>query len=297
MNPDPASIPAPTPRLDVVRLVDALSRTHGIELELVGPAPGGEVGAAFVRWPSGRMGVLTQVGDDSPAAAAALRATADVLGVARARGLPVPRYDLIAAAGGVHAVVQERLPGAPPRTVGQALVAQLVAAVQQWTGLLAERTELAPPPLYLTESGPGFCLHESLQHYDARTRRLLGQVREVGRTAASAAGTDLVHLDFHPGNVLVDTAGRITGIVDWDGWGRGDRWFSLEVLAFDLARRRAGAATRSRLDERIAAAVAPDRLLAYRAHLALRQVDWVIRHHGPAEVDVWLAIVADRFRP
>ncbi|WP_158602887.1 phosphotransferase family protein [Jiangella rhizosphaerae] len=297
MNPDPAGIPAPTPRLDAAQLVDALFRTHGIGLDLVGRAPGGEVGAAFVRWPDGRDAVLTRAGDGSAESAAALRATADVLGLARSRGVPVPRYDLIAPVDGAHAVVQERLPGAVPHVVDARLVERMIAVTRTWSGLLAGRADLEPPTLHLTESGPGFCLHESLDRYDARTRRLLGQVRAVGREVDVLAGDDLVHLDFHPGNILVDAAGLITGVVDWDGWGRGDRWFSLEVLAFDLAWRRADVSVRDLLDELIAAAVDPSRLRAYRAHLSLRQVDWAIRHHGPGEVDAWLAIVADRLRP
>ncbi|WP_162606278.1 phosphotransferase [Jiangella asiatica] len=294
MSPDPASLPAPIPPLDAAQLVSALYREHDVRLELVGVAPGGEVGAAFVRWPDGRDGVLTRAGDGSGESEASLRATAEVLELARTHGVPAPRYDLIAAVDGAHVVVQERLPGALPEAVDALLVDRMVAATQVWSGLLAGRTELEPPSLYLTDSGPGFCLHESLSRYDARTRGLLGQVREIGRGIGELTGEDLVHLDFHPGNVLVDATGTITGIVDWDGWGRGDRWFALEVLAFNLSRLRADPLVRRRLDELITASVAPERLLAYRAHLGLRQVDWAIRHHGPAEVDFWLGTAADR---
>ena len=86
-----------------------------------------------------------------------------------------------------------------------------------------------PIALYLRSSGPGFCLHEPLDGYDRRTRRLLDWVRAVGEQHDTADGDDLVHVDFHPGNMLF-SGDRLTGVVDW-----------------------------------------------------------AIRHHGPADVDFWLA--------
>ena len=84
--------------------------------------------------------------------------------------------------------------------------------------------------------------------------------------------------------MLVDSFGRLTGIIDWDGWSRGDRWFSLEVLSFDLRSRCKDPATRRHLTDLITDAVEPDRLRAYRASLSLRLVDWSIRHHGSEAV-------------
>lgn len=295
MTSGPTELPPPVARLDPPGVIAALARDHGIHLELVGAAAGGEVGAAYVRWPDGRDGVVTRAGDASAESGDQLRLTADVLVLARERGVPAPRYDLIIPLAGTHAVVQERLGGAEPQVVDTGLVDQMVAVTEPWCGLLTDRDDLEPASLHLTESGPGFCLHESLQHVDARTRRLLEQVREIGRSGlGTIEGGDLMHLDYHGGNVLVDGAGRITGVIDWDGWARGDRWFSLEVLSFDLAWRGVDSDVRRRLDERIAGAVPADRLRAYRASLALRQVDWAIRHHEPHVVDFWLGVADDR---
>lgn len=290
---DDAAMPPPVPRMDV-RAALAAIRRDGVELELSGMAPGGEVGAAFVRWPDGREGVLTRAGDGSGEAGEALRLTAAVLERARTHGVPTPRYDLIVPMPGAHLVVQERLPGAPPGVVGPGLVAAMVEQVRTWEGLLDDLSELEAPSLHLSESGPGFCLHESLQRYDRRSRALLAQVHEVGRTVERLDGHDLVHLDYHLGNVLVGRDGGLTGIVDWDGWGRGDRWFSVEVLAFHLAWLDVDAGLRREVDDLVEAAVPPDRLRGYRASLSLRHVDWAIRHHGPAEVDRWLSIAAAR---
>ncbi|WP_156251456.1 phosphotransferase [Pseudactinotalea terrae] len=66
-------------------------------------------------------------------------------------------------------------------------------------------------------------MHESLERYAGRTRDLLSRVQEAGREVDRLEGEDLVHLDYHPGNVLVGSDGRVTAIIDGDGWARGDR--------------------------------------------------------------------------
>jgi hypothetical protein len=254
----------PTPKFDAVATLDRVRRETGVELAYEGPCPGGEVGAAYVRWLDGRRSVL---GGGNPAAARYVEA-------ARRAGIPAPQYQL----AGDGWVVQECLPGRPPDAVDDALLEQLLHINEAQRGLLVGGDD-APLPLYLTESGPGFCIHEPLERHSGRTRRLLAWVREVGAEADTMTGADLVHLDFHPGNVLVD-GGRVTGVIDWDGAGRGDRHFDLVTLRFSVPR----------LDAHLRATVPSQRLRPYWAHMSLRLVDWAIRHHGESEVDHWLAV-------
>ena len=108
MPDDPAL--APVARLDARTFVQLVNEYAGTDLELLGPAPGGQVGAAFVRWPDGREGVLTR----GHGTAGACASTADILRLARSRGLPVPRYELVTEVPGAVAIVQERLAGQPP---------------------------------------------------------------------------------------------------------------------------------------------------------------------------------------
>jgi hypothetical protein len=289
VSDDPAL--APVPRLDAQSLVDAVNEHTGAELELLGPAPGGQVGAAFVRWPDGRSGVLTR----APGSLDETETTADLLRRARERGLPVPDYDLIVEMRGAVAVVQERLPGRTPDRAGPTVVAAMVELIGRCRGLLADRTDVAPPDLHLLRSGPGYCVHESLAAYSARTRRLLAWVREVGTTEqATMRGGDLVHLDFHPGNVLVDDAGAITGVIDWDGVARGDRRFMVVTLRFSVLSLGGDVATAGWLDELLDTELDPLTLRAYWASMSLRQVDWAIRHFGPAEVERELSLAETR---
>jgi Phosphotransferase enzyme family len=298
-TPDPL---APVARLDAADLLTQLRAETGAELDLIGPLPGGQVGAALVRWPDGREGVLTHWGDASEDSWRSIERSGELLDLAQDRGIPAPRYELVTRLADRIAVVQERLPGEPPTRADLALVEELVAIAGRGAGLLRGRPDVPAVELYLLRSGPGFCLHQSLAQYDDRTRRLLALVRRIGADSPHRmAGDDLVHMDFHPGNVLVDRTGAVTGVVDWDGAGRGDLRFALVTLRFDLAvpgvdaqDRSARSAAARWLDNRIDDLFDAATLRTYWAHMGLRLVDWSIRHHGPDDVDRWLTVAASR---
>ena len=263
-------------KIDAPRLVDRINEITGVRLTLEGPCPGGEVGAAYVRWPDGRRSVLSQSRSH----------TGPLLDRARAAGVPTARHELCARIDGIRVVVQQRLPGRPPGTVDAPLVHGMIRLTDRLAGLLTDRPDVLTPDLYLTSDGPGFCLHRPLAEHSRRSAKLLDWVHDVGAAAPTADGDDLVHLDFHPGNLLVDD-GRITGVVDWDGAARGDRRLDLVTLQFTLGWRAPHLAPIVR--EQLTGAH-PDRLRAYWAHMSLRQVDWSIRHHDDATVDRWLDI-------
>jgi aminoglycoside phosphotransferase (APT) family kinase protein len=260
------------PRLDVHRHLSELP----VPLAYEGPCPGGQVGAAYVRWPDGHRSVLTRGPD-----------VRELLSAARAAGVPAPAYEL------VHppVVVQELLPGVVAHAPTAAIVRSMAAVNRRCRGLLAGRTDLPGLALHLRADGPGFCLHGPLRDYDGRTRRLLGEVEEIGRAVPDTLeGDDLVHTDFHPENVLVDESGAVTGVIDWDGATRGHGDFDLFTLRFHLARRAPHLVTE--VPEAESDAVA----LVCWAHMSLRMVDWAIRHFAASEVTGWLE-TARRLRP
>jgi len=80
--------------------------------------------------------------------------------------------------------------------------------------------------------------------------------------------------------------GQLSGIVDWNvpfaGASQGDRGFDVATLLFyfyDNAR------TREHLWAHASAISGPRWVAVYLAHLALRQVEWSVRHHpgSPSE--------------
>lgn len=263
-------------RLDPVHVVARLAELTGTVLTVEGPCPGGQVGAAYVRWPNGRRSVLT-LGTAS---------VAPLVAIARAAGIPAPHYELVADLDGLTVVVQECLPGHPPAAVDHHLVDQMIDLNERLAGRLAAHPDVPVVDLHLRHSGPGYCLHEPLAGYDRRTARLLEWVREVGQDQQMPDDDDLVHVDYHPANILT-SGDRICGVVDWDGAGRGDRHLDLVTLRFDLSRR--APHLTGRLDQLLLDAVAPERLRAFWAHMSLRLVDWAIRHHTRADVELWLA--------
>jgi aminoglycoside phosphotransferase (APT) family kinase protein len=278
-------------RLDAGALVSELHEVAGARLDVEGPCPGGQVGAAYVRWPDGRRSVLTT---RPPGSAAAARRTEVLLAVGRDHGVPAPRYELVEELPGATAVVQELLPGSVPAAPSRRTVESMIEVNERCRGILAGHDDPAPS-LYLREDGPGFCLHEPLARYGRRTARLLAEIEEVGAAVPEhLAGDDLVHFDFHPENVLVDAAGTVTGVVDWDGASRSHGYFDLYTLRFDLARRA------PELGRWLAAELrgaAPDEVvLACWAHMSLRLVDWCSRHYTAPYVTTWLE-VAEALRP
>jgi hypothetical protein len=265
-----------------------LAAATGIRLVNEGRCRGGQIGACYVRWADGHRSVLTA---GPPGGLEAQRA-AGLAAVARAAGVPAPRYELVAELPSVTAIVQELLPGAIPATMTRRTVASMVELTRRCRGLLADRPDLPAPSLYLRSDGPGFCLHGAMATYDRRTARLLAAVEDVGTALPEhLPGDDLVHFDFHPENVLTDETGAVTGVVDWDGASRSDGALDLMTLRFDLARR---APELSRWVGGLLRESAPEPvLMACFAHMSLRLVDWAIRELTAADVDAWIRVATE----
>lgn len=274
------------PQLDTGLVLRELAATTGLALTWDGTCPGGQVGAAYVRWPDGHRSVLTW----QPAGnAASTRQACALLEVARSSGVPAPRYELVQELPSAVVVLQELLPGRPPVAVGRRTVESMIAVNRRCRGLLADHHDLPAASLYLLADGPGYCLHEPLARYDRHTARLLAEIHEIGATGPEhLLGDDLVHHDFHPENVLINDAGTVTGVVDWDAIGRGNGDFDLITLRFDLARRAPdlGRWLGEQLTDRVPGEVAR----VCWAHMSLRLVDWSIRHLTPADVHAWLDV-------
>lgn len=278
-------------KFDSATLITELNACASTQLSEIGVAHHGETGGAvYVRWPDGHKSVVTQ----SHAPVADLHRTADVLALARSRGLPLPQYELIVELSDGIAIVQECMPGI---TISRPDVPQMDAMVamnERFAGILADRNDVPVPELRLQD--PDW--HVPLQEHSERSRAVLAAIRALGN--AEMVGHDLVHLDFTPENMLFDRAGNITGIVDWDGSAlRGDQRFALIKLRFELAW---GAlyppvpdlAVVERLDQHLDALIPPDTLRSYWAHWSLRLLGWTIRNFPEADIDLHIDLARSR---
>lgn len=273
----------------------------GVGLTLVGLAVHGDSGgAAYIQWPDGRQGVLTL----PPTTMSRMQVAADVLTLVRSRGLPVPCHELaVELADGRVAVVQERLPGRPAERITVDVINAMWATNEQFRDVLADRPDVPIPSLHLRHSAPDCPRHDLLESYDDQTRRLLERIHEVGaEPPTEMTGTDLVHLDYARGNVLFDTEGVITGVVDWNlGVARGDRRLGLVCLRSDLEwtvldpqRNPVDRSAIDRLDQIIEEQIDPSLQRKYWAYWTLQKLHWAILQNATGTIDLFLRLGENR---
>ena len=278
--------------LDAGWAASAIEAEVGVRLVVEGPCPGGEVGAAYVRWPDGHRSVLSwQPGRPLHELRTGPQAT---LAALREVGYPGPAVELAVEVPGAVVLVQELLPGRKVEHLTAGLLDQALALIDTQAHVLADRPDVPPVRLHLRTDGPGFCLHEPLRRHGRRAAALERWVREVGEEHPEdlLPGDDAVHVDFHPENLLA-VGDTLTGVVDWDGAGRGDRRLDLVTLRFGVRPGHADPGVLDRLEE-VIDAIPPGVLRPAWAHMSLRQVDWAIRHFPPAEVDHWIDLAERR---
>lgn len=278
-------------QLNAERVVAEVAAETGTHLTLEGPCPGGQVGAAYVRWPDGHRAVLTW----RPAVRLAdvQRGPLAVAAALRAAGYPAPATELAVQTGEAVVIIQELLPGTKIDHLDTSSLDQALALNLLQRGQLADRADIPLMKLFLLSDGPGFCLHEPLRQFSRRSAALADWIRAVGTEHGDLlAGDDAVHCDFHPGNML-RSGGAITGVVDWDGASRGDCRLDLVTLRFGVLPGQCDPGVEERLDTILDGL--PDAILRPAwAHMSLRMVDWAIRHFSAADVGYWLSLAERR---
>jgi hypothetical protein len=219
------------------------------------------------------------------------------------RGYPVPRY----VAAGLHPrapvgrfTLQERLPGDEAPRIDDALLDQILALNDLQAGMGLPET--APPegwrehiigPVLQDGAGPAGAKNADIRRHSPETAALLEALRDYVRAHADAPmGTrDVAHFDFsrghvwteilpHPDNPAWRRAGRITGIIDFEGLVTGDRAFDLVTALFYNTGPAHRAGPHGRLWDRACALAGPPTVGVYLAHIAHRQLGGCVRHHS-----------------
>lgn len=285
----------PIRRFDPAWMVREINARTGSGLVVDGTAELGELGGAiYAHWPDGRQAVIT---GSQGTSIEHLQLSTDVLGTLRSRGLSVPRYDLVVAlTNGIVALVQECLPGMPMGLQHNVTnMRALIDTNELFADLLVDRRDVPVPAMNLQRSGPVLPRfgrdddhwHEVLASHNAQSRRLLDRICKVGRAGSQEmCGDDLLMFDFDGENILCDTTGAVTGIVDWNwGIGRGDRRLTMVRVRVGMAwgtiNPEVGNAfyeAMEMLDEHLASVLEPQLFRMYTAHTVLHMVSWGIRH-------------------
>jgi aminoglycoside phosphotransferase (APT) family kinase protein len=244
-----------------------INARHGTSFSPLCRYEGGEAGAVRLVDEAGRHFVLKfQPTGLAPATTDALRPL----------GYPVPRYVL--EGPGYH--VQEELRGRPAGDWGVA-GPEVMARLVELNELQADRAvdDDASWPETIVESVTAgfseFCVVETLEGHSDASRELLRLCRRAveRHSPGLAPSRDIAHMDFTLANVLVEDGG-VTGVIDWGGTRTGDRLFDLSTLLY-YARGEA-----PDLERYVVGRIGHEGLAVYVAHLAVRQSDWSLRHHG-----------------
>jgi hypothetical protein len=217
--------------------------------------------------------------------------TARLVECLRGRGARLPEYVVVEPVDAGVLVIQRLMPGSAGDDVPVSLLEDLIAHNDLQAGAAAHgagwREYMARSLLVGLN---GYCEHSSLKAHSAGTRALLKRIQGLGEALADVdlVERDAVHLDFHHRNVLASN-GRLTAVIDCEGYRSGDRAFDLVTLAFSLTVAACPPTAQERLWETIRTSRTGVVVDAYVAHQALRQVDWSIRHRTPSEVEAWMA--------
>jgi aminoglycoside phosphotransferase (APT) family kinase protein len=275
--------------LDLDALLAHVNAHHGTRLQSGGAYRRGENQGAYpVVMADGTPLILKCAGPD-PHFRPRLERAQVITGRLRDLGAPVPRYLLIGdTPDGTRYWVQEALPGEPvgrltrPEQVDRLLAindfqaGQAVSSEQNWTSYVVD---------VVFRGGSGWA--DELRQYGEATASLVSVLAELtaGQEACCQRTADIVHGDLSPGNILA-LNGQISGIVDWDAAGCGDRAFDLALLLFYHYD---DPPIRTPLRDRALALAGPDALRVYLAYAILGQTTWSSRHHGQSAVEHWLS--------
>jgi hypothetical protein len=277
--------------IDADTAASILSDVTGKPFRHVGQLSGGETGAhefigpddqpIVVKWETTSDGRIFR--GEAVALSERLRCQA---------GWPVPTESAVDS-DQIRFIIQEFMPGAPPTTIDHRLVEQLLDLHSRRLGLAEPHDPIRWPMNLITTlavGGNGYCRHESFRRYDTRTRSLIERIEAFGGSlnVEDFVGQDVVHWDFHPGNLLVD-AGGLSAVVDTDFAIVGDAAFDLVMLALTSLSLTCEPGVRSRLFAGAFDQLDEVRAQAYLGHLFVRLIDWPIRRDSPGEVEFWLA--------
>jgi aminoglycoside phosphotransferase (APT) family kinase protein len=276
--------------VDVAALLDLINTRHGTAFTLKRGTGLGESGASYFVTDDSAKQFVFKFGfskEFEPERAAEL--TRRLIEV----GYPAPRYRLFGQAMGLKYSIQTRLPGKPWQGVTRAMLDHVLAINRLHAGLAAEPTG-EPFPAWPARVVEGvmvgferYCVIDSLRRHSDATAALLGTLQNlVARHQGEiSAARDIVHWDFHRGNILTD-GGQITGVVDWEGACTGDRGFDLATYIFYSFEDND---TREFLWPKALECAGRSALSVYLAHMIVRQLDWSIRNHNPKMVDEQMA--------
>jgi Phosphotransferase enzyme family len=264
--------------MDAQQLVDRINLRHGTRYTLhTRYAAGENQGAYALADEHGATYVLKW--NERPPWLARVQHAQQITAYLRSLGMPVPQYVLAdTCPDNVTYWIQTALPGMPPEQLLPRHTRQLLTLIEIQAGRALSTeinwSEYVRAVVFHGESG----WRDSLQHYSADTHAVLARLTQLvaGKQTTLLRSDDIVHGDLVPDNVLTVGA-MVSGIVDWDAAGCGDRCLDLSKLLFYSY---TDPAIRTPLRARMLSISGADAYTIYLVYNILAQLDWSIHHHS-----------------
>jgi aminoglycoside phosphotransferase (APT) family kinase protein len=264
------------------------SVTNALGVRLVGQCAGGEFGAFRILLPSGAAAVLKLLPPWPALSLSKVQTAAGLVGLLVESGYPAPRFFDVGTIEGTVYTVQEFVEGElsvglPTGTAGALL------------RLLRRQADVLPPGAgagWAAELIDGARRGAELRSKtnDSRVHAVLDRVAEIAKTVDLTVfrTTDVVHGDFHPGNLLFQNE-DIAAVIDWESALAGDSradllrmyavvatWSDPDSVALESFRRELEATTPPEARLPMAAALAVHHL-RYGLFARPDELDWVLR--------------------
>jgi aminoglycoside phosphotransferase (APT) family kinase protein len=268
--------------MDAQQLVDRINLRHGTRYLLQERyATGENQGAYALTDQHGAAFVLKW--NERPPWLERIRLAQRITAHLHTLGVPVPHYVLADTSSENLAYwIQTALTGAPPQQLLPSHGDQLIKLIEIQAGQALSPeinwSEYVRGVVFEGESG----WRDSLLHYSADTRAVLAHLTQLvdGKQATVLRSDDIVHGDLSTDNVLTVGA-NVSGIVDWDAAGSGDRCLDLSKPLFYSYN---DPALRAPLQAQMLSISGSDAYAIYLVYNILAQLNWSIHHHTVAAV-------------
>lgn len=268
----------------LIEAVEFINRCHHTSYRLGARFPGGTRGAYELTSDDGQRAVLKCA--THPQRMDQLQRSVRVVERLRAVSYPAPAYLFVGALpDGTPYYVQQFVQGSPLVQLIPPLLDQILALndLQRGHHLVLEQnwSTYVQDVVFSGESGWA----DTLRSHSASTAELLAAVELVVRPYMNTElpTEDIVHGDFNPDNVLVNSD-RVTAIIDLEAAGCGSRAIDLAVL-LGWGYEETAPAERDRIISRIAEIVGPAGLAVCLGYQILNMVAYAATHFGRAGVE------------
>jgi aminoglycoside phosphotransferase (APT) family kinase protein len=197
------------------------SMAHALDVRVLKRFDGGAFGAFHIRTTAGIDAVLKVLPDWPEFALHRVEAAAEIVHGLIAAGYPAPRFLDINVMNGSVYTVQEYVAGQVPMQLPTATPAVLLELWRQHEAVLPAGAGADWGTDLIARVGRVAELRQKTS--DQRIHGIIDRVLEIadGSDATVFRTNDVVHGDFHPGNVLVRND-QIAAIIDWESARPGD---------------------------------------------------------------------------